>query len=63
LSEQRFDFIMRVTVSRVVDQAGRWFVAGAIVLPNALLTAAIVSGSMRLLFYTHVLTGGVWTGV
>jgi hypothetical protein len=51
-----------VTVSRVVDQAGKGFVAGAIVLPNALLAAALISGSLKLLFYTHVLTGGVWTG-
>jgi len=51
-----------VTVSRVVDQAGRGFVAAAIILPNGLLTAALLSRSLRLLFYTHVLTGGVWTG-
>lgn len=51
-----------VTVSRVVEQAGKGFVAAAIILPNALLTAALISGSIRLLFYTHVLTGGLWTG-
>jgi hypothetical protein len=51
-----------ITFSRVVDQAGRGFVLAAIVLPNALLTASIVSGSLRLLFYTHVLTGAIWTG-
>ncbi len=53
---------MSITVSRVVDQAGRGFVAAAIILPNALLALANISGSLRLLFYTHILTGGVWTG-
>jgi hypothetical protein len=51
-----------ITFSRVVDQAGRGFVAAAIILPNALFILAVFSGSIRLLFYTHVLTGGAWTG-
>lgn len=51
-----------VTVKRIVDQAGWKFVAGAIILPNAILTTALITGSIRLLFYTHVLTGAMWTG-
>ncbi len=51
-----------VTLSRVIDQAGRRFVAAAVILPNLLFTLAFLSGSLRLLFYTHVLTGGIWTG-
>jgi hypothetical protein len=39
------------------------FAAGAVLVPIAALTGAIVDGGFRPLFYVHVMAGVLWTGV
>lgn len=45
------------------SRANPAFAVGAVAVPVAALTAALVSGNLRWLLYVHVLAGVIWTGI
>jgi len=47
----------------IIELGNPVFILLAIVLPNAALGAAMVSGSLTLLNYVHVMAGVLWTGI
>ena len=53
---------LKEKVKTIVQMAGAKYVLLAVALPNLLYLSATLTGSLKLLFYTHILTGGVWTG-
>jgi hypothetical protein len=54
---------LRRGIAGMGRRANPAFAVGAVVVPIAALTAAIVVGDLQWLLYVHVLAGALWTGI
>lgn len=52
-----------IMIKRIISAANPMFVILAVFIPVGALIFSNLSGSLALLNYVHVLTGGLWTGI